>query len=70
MIAPMLSVLGNMLLKSIRKELQSSIGSEMDKIQKPTTVLMDEFKEKFIDLLNNAELPAWVVLYLLDPFIK
>lgn len=42
----------------------------MDKIQKPTTMLMDEFKEKFIDLLNNSGLPAWVVLYLLDPFIK
>lgn len=39
-------------------------------IEKPTTILMDEFKEKFIDLLNNAKLPAWVVLYLLDPFIK
>lgn len=39
-------------------------------IEKPTTMLMDEFKEKFIDLLNNANLPAWVVLYLLDPFIK
>lgn len=39
-------------------------------IEKPTTILMDEFKEKFIDLLNNSKLPAWVVLYLLDPFIK
>lgn len=39
-------------------------------IEKPTTMLMDEFKEKFIELLNNSKLPAWVVLYLLDPFIK
>lgn len=39
-------------------------------IEKPTTVLMDEFKEKFIELLNGSKLPAWVVLYLLDPFIK
>lgn len=39
-------------------------------IEKPTTMLMDEFKEKFIELLNNSKLPAWVVLYLLDPLIK
>lgn len=39
-------------------------------IEKPTTMLMDEFKEKFIDLLNSSKLPAWVVLYLLEPFIK
>lgn len=31
---------------------------------------MDEFKEKLIDLLNNAQLPAWVMLYLLEPFIE
>lgn len=42
----------------------------MAEVQKPITILMDEFKEKFIDLLNNANLPAWVVLYLLDPLIK
>lgn len=42
----------------------------MSEIQKPTTMLMDEFKEKFVDLLNNSQLPAWVLLYLLDPFIK
>lgn len=39
-------------------------------VQKPTTMLMDEFKEKLIDLLNNAQLPAWVMLYLLEPFIE
>lgn len=38
--------------------------------EKPVTMLMDEFKEKFIDLLNNSKLPAWVLLYLLDPFVK
>ena len=42
----------------------------MTEPQKPITMLMDDFKEKFVDLLNNAQLPAWVLLYLLDPFIK
>lgn len=42
----------------------------MAEIQKPTTMLIDEFKEKFIQLLNDAQLPAWVVLYVLEPFIK
>lgn len=42
----------------------------MNEPQKPISMLMDEFKEKFVDLLNNAKLPAWVLLYLLDPFIK
>lgn len=42
----------------------------MAEIQKPITMLMDEFKEKFLDLINNAQLPAWVILYILDPFIK
>ena len=42
----------------------------MSNVQKPITILMDEFKEKFIDLLNNSQLPAWVLLYLIDPFVK
>lgn len=42
----------------------------MTEPQKPITILMDEFKEKFVDLLNNAKLPAWVLLYLIDPFVK
>lgn len=38
--------------------------------QKPITMLMDEFKENFTHLLNESKLPAWVLLYLLDPFVK
>lgn len=42
----------------------------MSKPQKPVTMLMDEFKERFAELLNEAQLPAWILLYLLDPFVK
>ena len=42
----------------------------MNEVQKPITMLMDEFKSKFIDLLNNSQLPAWILLYILDPYIK
>lgn len=42
----------------------------MADVQKPTTMLMDEFKEKFIQLLNEAQLPAWVLLYLIEPYIE
>lgn len=42
----------------------------MDKPTKPVTMLMDEFKESFIDLLNDSKLPAWILLYILDPFVK
>lgn len=38
-------------------------------VQKPTTMLMDEFKEKFIELMNNSQLPAWVLIYLMEPFM-
>ena len=38
--------------------------------QKPITMLMDEFKENLTNLLNESKLPAWVLLYLLDPFVK
>lgn len=39
-------------------------------IQKPMTVAMDEFKESFIKLINDAELPAWVLIYLIEPVLK
>lgn len=39
-------------------------------IQKPMTVAMDEFKESFIKLINDAELPAWVLIYLIEPILK
>ena len=39
-------------------------------VEKPTTMLMDEFKEGLMKLLNEAKLPAWVLLYLMDPFVK
>ena len=39
-------------------------------VEKPTTMLMDEFKEGLMKLLNEAKLPAWVLLYLIDPFVK
>lgn len=42
----------------------------MAEVQKPITIQMDEFKENFLELLNSAQLPAWILLYLLDPFIK
>jgi len=41
----------------------------MAEIQKPTTMLMDEFKEKFVELLNNSQLPAWVLIYLIEPYV-
>jgi len=34
------------------------------------TVAMDEFKESFIKLINDAELPAWVLIYLIEPVLK
>ena len=42
----------------------------MADIQKPTTMLMEEFKEKFVQLLNESQLPAWVVLYLIEPYVE
>ncbi len=42
----------------------------MAEIQKPTTMLMDEFKEKFVELLNNSQLPAWVLIYLIEPYVQ
>lgn len=42
----------------------------MADVQKPTTMLMEEFKEKFIQLLNESQLPAWVVLYLIEPYVE
>lgn len=38
-------------------------------VQKPTTMLMDEFKQNFIELMNNSQLPAWVLIYLMEPFM-
>ena len=38
-------------------------------VQKPTTMLMDEFKQNLINLLNNSQLPAWVMIYLIEPFM-
>ena len=69
MIALMLSVLENMPQKSIKKEPQSLIGSEMSNIKKPTTVAMSDFKESFIQLLKGSELPAWVLLYIIEPYV-
>lgn len=42
----------------------------MADVQKPTTMLMEEFKEKFVQLLNESQLPAWVVLYLIEPYVE
>ena len=42
----------------------------MSDVRKPITMLMDEFKQKFTDLLNSADLPAWVILYLLEPYMR
>lgn len=37
--------------------------------QKPITMIMDEFKANFVDLLNNANMPAWLVLQIISPFM-
>ena len=37
--------------------------------QKPITMIMDEFKASFVDLLNNANMPAWLILQILSPFM-
>ncbi len=42
----------------------------MADVQKPTTMLMEEFKEKFVQLLNESQLPAWVLLYLIEPYVE
>ena len=42
----------------------------MADVEKPTTMLMEEFKEKFVQLLNEAQLPAWVLLYLIEPYVE
>ncbi len=33
-------------------------------------MLMEEFKEKFVQLLNESQLPAWVLLYLIEPYVE
>ena len=39
-------------------------------VEKPTTMVMDEFKDKFVELLNSTPLPAWVMIYILEPYMN
>lgn len=39
-------------------------------MDKPITVIISEFKENFANLLNDAQLPAWLLLILMEPFIN
>ena len=41
----------------------------MSNIKKPTTVAMSDFKESLIQLLRGSELPAWVLLYIIEPYV-
>ncbi len=38
--------------------------------EKPITMRIDEFREKFVEIMNNANLPAWILLYVIEPYIK
>ena len=38
-------------------------------MDKPISVLIDEYKKNFTDLLNNSQLPFWLLLMITEPFL-
>lgn len=38
-------------------------------MDKPISVLIDEYKKNFTDLLNNSQLPFWLILMITEPFL-
>lgn len=38
--------------------------------EKPITMRIDEFKESFVNVMNESHLPAWLLLMLVDPYVK
>lgn len=39
-------------------------------MEKPTTVLISDLKDNLAKVLNECNLPAWVILYALEPFVN
>lgn len=38
-------------------------------MNKPITILIEEYKKNLTDLINNSELPAWLIILLTDPLM-
>lgn len=38
-------------------------------MNKPITILIEEYKKNLTDLINNSELPAWLIVLLTDPLM-
>lgn len=38
-------------------------------MDKPITMLINDYKKNLTDLINNSELPAWLIVLLTDPIL-